>query len=183
MLSWASRANFTMVGSRFHRGFYIALPHSSKRGFPFCHSVYHKRDARDGHWGAFRALNVEKTCIADDIAAASIVESEVAVPFIAGVYSSRSLRKTDLKGLPGADLFLSAVSVALVGANCCGGLTMPGRPNQNPGSLSPQKGKTDDGCFLSSGFRGVAIASTGLLKKEVNRASIAAAVSGVPDVT
>ena len=65
----------------------------------------------------------------------------------------------------------------MVGSKSCGGLTTPGRLNQNRVSPSPQKGKVDVGCFFPSSFRGVAIADTGL-----NHASITAAVSSVPDM-
>ena len=72
----------------------------------------------------------------------------------------------------------SLSSVFLVGANCFGD-----RSIQNPDSLSPLNGKIDDGCLFPSGFRGVAYASSDLLKKEVEHASFAAVGSGAPDVT
>ena len=56
-------------------------------------------------------------------------------------------------------------------------------PNQNLRSLSPQKRKTDYGCLFPSRFQRGAIASTDLLRMEVDLASIAAVDSGVPDVT
>ena len=59
----------------------------------------------------------------------------------------------------------------------------PGRPNQNLSSLSPQKRRTVYGCLFPSGFRRGAIASTDLLKMEVDLASIAAAGSDVPAIT
>ena len=48
---------------------------------------------------------------------------------------------------------------------------------------SPQKEKTDVRSFHPSSFRGVAIAATGLLKKETNSALFTDAVYGVPDIT
>ena len=58
-----------------------------------------------------------------------------------------------------------------------------GHLNQNWIFRSPQKEKTDGGCFLPSSFRGVATAATGLPKKETNSALFTDAVSGVLVIT
>ena len=74
-----------------------------------------------------------------------------------------------VSALPGDDIRLSVDSVPLTREHVYLGV-----------SPSPQKGRLDDGCFFPSRFRGGAITSTVIPKSEVNRASIAAAISGVP---
>ena len=54
---------------------------------------------------------------------------------------------------------------------------------QHPGSHSPLNEKTEYGWLLPSGFRGMSIISTDLLKEEVEHTSITAAGSGAPDVS